>query len=292
MPHNRHRQYAAKVGKRAIPVVAAPVPRTRRSSALPSEARRRLARPERQRPPRRPRPPRGDRRPAEPLQGTRPAGERLRSEELADRPLAPHAPDSAVSDPERPRDRHGHGRGVHQPDRRQARAGRAHRPRSGREDPRLAIRTCFWTPGPRATASPSTASSGATWPARTPEAQLHSMAADSSTKKRRDVCRHRPRRGLAPQPLRGVSDRDDLPRRPPPKTAAPRTARLSRYRDRRKYLARRSQRRRSLPGGERTSTESGAFIPVQAYLDLKGHPERAKEAAEQLRKDLLTIEDR
>ena len=27
--------------------------------------------------------------------------------------------------------------------------------------------------------------------------------------------------------------------------------------------------------------------PIQAYLDLKGHPERAKEAAEQLRKDLL-----
>ncbi len=28
--------------------------------------------------------------------------------------------------------------------------------------------------------------------------------------------------------------------------------------------------------------------PIQAYLDLEGHPERAKEAAEQLRKDLLT----
>ena len=29
--------------------------------------------------------------------------------------------------------------------------------------------------------------------------------------------------------------------------------------------------------------------PIQAYLDLEGHPERAKEAAEQLRKDLLKL---
>ena len=29
--------------------------------------------------------------------------------------------------------------------------------------------------------------------------------------------------------------------------------------------------------------------PIQAYLDLEGHPERAKEAAEQLRKDLLRM---
>jgi len=43
---------------------------------------------------------------------------------------------------------------------------------------------------------------------------------------------------------------------------------------------------RSRPG--RPPPSSAVVHPIQAYLDLKGHPERAKEASEELRKQLLT----
>ena len=65
-----------------------------------------------------------------------PAGRRAPSLPRARGSLAGCSCTRPAADPTRARDRHGDGRGFHQPDRRQARARRAHRPRAGREDPR------------------------------------------------------------------------------------------------------------------------------------------------------------